>query len=128
MNPLDEPGIQHIRSQLDENNKPRLLFIVPESAGDVFLSTSLLKDLHETYHDYDIYFACKSEFSTILKNNPYIYKIIDFHPHMTHQVLMEGTGEWPGLFDIAIHVTALTQVHTNYMNNGKTRISLNLKK
>jgi hypothetical protein len=128
MNPLEDPNIQHIRSQLDDTGNPRLLFIVPESAGDVFLSTSLLNNLKETYHEYDIYFACKPEFKDILKNNPHIYKILDYHIYMIHQILMEGTGEWPGLFDISIHATCLTQIHTNYLNNSHSRIAIKIKK
>jgi hypothetical protein len=63
-----------------------------------------------------------------LKNNPYITKVIDYLPIMENQTLMEGTGDWQGLFDISIMVTIHTQRFLNYLNNGQTRISLDLRK
>ena len=117
-----------INDQLLDNGNPKLLFIVPESAGDIFLATSLLKSLRETYFEYDIYFACKPQYKDILKNNPYITKVIDYNPVMDNQILMEGTGDWKGLFDISIMTTVLTQRFINYLNNGKTRIALQLRK
>ena len=120
--------INMLYSQLIQNNNKKLLLIVPESAGDIFLVTSLLSSLQETYHEYDIYFSCKPQFQDILKNNPYITKVIDYLPIMENQTLMEGTGDWQGLFDISIMVTIHTQRFLNYLNNGQTRISLDLRK
>ena len=120
--------INIISSQLENNNKKKLLFIVPESAGDIFLSTSLLESLYETYHEYDIYFACKDEYKDVLVNNPYIKSVISYLPIMDNQILMEGTADWQGLFDISIMATIMTQRIINYLNNGQTRIALNLRK
>lgn len=105
----------------------KLLFIVPESAGDIFLSTSLLKSLKTIYSPVDIYFACKQEYKDILKNNPYIKKTINYYPVMENQIYMEGSGEWPGLFDISIMATVLTQRYLNYLNNGIGKIAFKLK-
>ena len=110
-----------------DTNHNKLLFIVPESAGDIFLSTSLLKSLKKMYAPVDIYFACNPEYRDILKNNPYIKKHINYYPIMESQIHMEGTGEWPGLFDISIMATVLTQRYLNYLNNGIGKISFNLK-
>lgn len=120
--------INLIFPQLDLSNSKRLLFIVPESAGDIFLSTSLLKSLKDAYPETDIYFACKPEFKDILKNNPYVKKTIDYLPIMESQILMEGSGEWSGLFMISIMATILTQRHLNYLNHGIGKIMFNLRK
>lgn len=122
-----EEQINFIKQQLVSNDKKKLLFIVPESAGDIFLSTSLLLSLSETYYEYDIYFACKDEYKDILVNNPYIKSVITYLPIMDNQILMEGTADWPGLFDISIMATILTQRMINYLNNGQTRIALDLR-
>lgn len=119
--------LESIRSQLNQNSIPKLLFVVPESAGDIFLSTSLLPSLRETYCEYEIYFACKPLYRDILKDNPYITKVINYIPIMDNQIFMEGTADWHGIFDISIMVTIFTQRLINYLNNGKTRIGLNLK-
>ena len=69
---IDNDQVKHIAGQLNSNDKKKLLFIVPESAGDIFLSTSLLPTMSKNYNEYEIYFACKSEYKDILINNPYI--------------------------------------------------------
>jgi hypothetical protein len=120
--------IKILSDQINNNDKKKLLLIVPESAGDVFLVTSLFSSLKETYHEYELYFACKKQFIPLLYNNPYITKVLEYNPIMENQLIMEGTGEWKGLFDISIMATILTQRHLNYLNNGQTRISLDLRK
>ena len=119
--------LSKINSQLNHNDSKKLLFIVPESAGDIFLSTSILPAMSKNYEGYEIYFACKPEYQSILKNNPHITKVIDYVPLMEQQVYMEGTGEWKGLFDISIMATILTQKILNYLNNGLTKIMFDLK-
>jgi ADP-heptose:LPS heptosyltransferase len=105
------------------NNRSTLLLVLPSSAGDIFLVTSLLKSVkEELYPEFDIYFACSPAFKQILEDNPYIYKVIDFHPEMLHFFRMEGQGEWPGIFDISINIGILTQsAITNYTRNGRDR-------
>jgi hypothetical protein len=116
-----------LKSIIENDNNPRLLFSVPESAGDIFLSTSLLQSLKNAYPNYNIYFACNKQFFPILKKNPLIYKVIEFMPIMENQVIMEGTASWKGFFDISIMATVLTQRYINYLNNGKTKIMFDLK-
>ena len=122
-----ENQLTYINSKIKNNQKKKLLFIVPESAGDIFLSTSLLRSLSENYPDYDIYFSCKPEYKDLLKNNPFITNVIDYQPCMDNQIIMEGTGDWKGLFDISIMTTVLTQRMINYLNNGQTKIAINLR-
>lgn len=128
MNQLSiEQEIRMIASQIIPSNSKKLLFIVPESAGDIFLCTSLLRSLKETYNPVDIYFACKSQFKDILKNNPYITKYIEYLPIMENQIYMEGSGDWHGLFDISIMATILTQRYLNYLNNGIGKVVFDLR-
>lgn len=128
MNQLSiEQQIELIASQLTLSNNKKILFVVPESAGDIFLATSLLRSLKVGYDPVDIYFACKPQFKDILKHNPFISKTIDYLPIMESQIHMEGTGSWSGLFDISIMVTILTQRYLNYLNNGLGKIMFNLR-
>jgi hypothetical protein len=117
-----------ISKLVDNNTKTKILFILPESAGDIFLSTSLLESLKELYPDSDIYYACKEEYHSLLYNNPYIHKTIPYYQIMESQVAMEGTGDWQGVFDISIMASIFTQRFLNYLNNGKGKIAFNLKK
>jgi hypothetical protein len=128
MNPITKAQLDLISEQLDDTGSPRLLLILPESAGDILLATSLFASLKEAYPTHDMYFACQETFFDILKNNPYIYKVIEYSIPMSNQILMEGTGSWSGLFDISIFLSGYTQLYTNYLNNGKTKILLPLKR
>jgi hypothetical protein len=124
----NEQQIEALLRMVDESNKIKVLFIMPESAGDIFLATSLLESLKEMYNDAEIYFACKEEYFDILKNNPYVYKVIPYNLIMENQILMEGTGEWKGVFDISIMAPVFTQRYLNYLNNGIGRIAFNIRK
>lgn len=129
MNHIIKAQLDLIGLQLDlDRKKSRLLLSLPESAGDIFLSTALLPSLQEAYPDYDIYYACNEQFFDILKNNPHIHKVITFNKIMKDQIWMEGTSTWPGLFDISIFIPGYTQIISNYLNNGRTNIQLQLRK
>ena len=117
--------INDIKDHIDDK---KILFCVPESAGDIFLATSLLESLKDSYPDFYIYFACKSEYKDILKNNPYIHKTIQYRQVMDHFHLMEGYSDYSGIFDISYTVTILTQKFQNFHHNGIDKIALNLLK
>jgi glycosyltransferase involved in cell wall biosynthesis len=110
----------------DDKGK-RLLFIMPESIGDVFLSTSLLPSIKETYPEYNIYFATKRENFAILEANPYIYKIVEYIPQMDNLLWLEGYGNHQGYFEIAFLPYIGTQKMLNYIHNGKDKITFDLK-
>jgi hypothetical protein len=129
--------LQKILTEIDvDNNNLKILFILPESAGDIFLATSLLRSLKEIYQnkaneldmdDCDIYFACKKEYFDILKNNPYIKKTLEYDNIMDIQPFMEGYGKWVGLFDISIMASVMTQRLINYLNNGIGCVAFDLR-
>ena len=117
-----EQQIFLISNEIDTNDKINILLVLPESAGDIFES---LKTLYpESY----IYYACNNEYTNILYENPYIYKTITYYPIMDNQIIMEGVGEWKGLFDISIMLNIFTQKYLNYLNNGIGKIAFNLRK
>lgn len=105
----------------------KILFVMPESAGDVLMSTALLKSLKETYPEYLIFFATKPQFQCILKDNPYIDHVIDYDQRMDNLVFVEGIDKHKGFFDICFLPFAATQRFLTYMHNGKDRIAFNIK-
>jgi hypothetical protein len=125
---IEQDQVSKLKTYIDNNNKIKILFCLPESAGDILLSTSLLSSLHDMYDSCDVYYACKEQFHSILKNNPYVYKTIPYMTIMENQILMEGTGDWPGLFDLSFMVPIFTQRYLNYLNNGLGKISFNIRK
>ena len=130
------------KTALDENNKnnkvpfedildkddegKRILISMPQSIGDVYLCTSLLKNMKETYPDYNIYFATKPEYFSILDGNPYIHKCIVYTAALDSLPAMEGQGEHKGYFEIAFLPFIGTQRILNYMHNGKDKIQFDL--
>lgn len=100
---------------------------MPESAGDVFLCTSLLRSLRETYPEYEIYFATKNIYFDILKGNKNIDKIIEYKPEMDNIFAMEGIAGHNGYFDICFIPHSSTQRLITYTHNGLDRIAFNFK-
>ena len=49
---LDETfkeSVEYIEKELEPDSSKKILFAMPQSAGDVFLSTSLFRSMQETY-------------------------------------------------------------------------------
>jgi glycosyltransferase involved in cell wall biosynthesis len=111
----------------DENLK-RVLFIQPESIGDIFLTTSLFESVRNRYPTnlYKIYVATKPEYQNLIEGNPYVDKWIPYHPIMDSAITLEGAGKNEGLCEIAYHPYFSTQRLLSYMHNGKDKIDLQL--
>ncbi len=105
----------------------KLLFVMPESAGDVFLCTALLRSLRETYPNYKIHFATNPIYQCILNGNPYIDFVVNYDSKMDNLLLMEGSGFHIGFFDICLIPHIQTQRVITYTHNGKDKIALDLK-
>lgn len=104
----------------------RILFVMPQSAGDVFMSTSLLPSIKKLYPEYNIYFATKPEFNDLLNGNPYIHKVIQFTPAMENLLTMEGHAKGDGYFDITFLPHLGTQKNYDYQHNGIDKIQFSL--
>lgn len=98
----------------------RLLIVQPQSAGDIFLVTSLLDSLRLKFSKdkWKIYFACDPKFADILFGNPNIDRVIPYHQIMDSQIAMEGHGDNLGYVDICLNPYFSTQRLLNYTHNG----------
>lgn len=111
---------------LDKDDK-RILYVIPEGIGDVFLSTSLFKSIKDQYPEYNLYVATKPENFSVLEGNEWIHRVIPFVPEMNNLLAMEGIGDHKGYFDIAFLAHLPTQVALGWVHNGLTRIQLDLE-
>lgn len=109
----------------DDEGK-RLLISMPQSIGDIYLCTSLLKNIKETYPNYNIYFATKPEYFEILEGNPYIHRVIQYNKNLDNLTTMEGYGNHKGFFEVAFLPFIGTQRMLNYMHNGKDKIQFDI--
>ena len=115
---------EKISDLLDKNDKgKRILYVMPESMGDVFMSTSLFKSLKEQYPEYNLYVATKPEFIEVLDGNPHVHKAIPYQNHMDSLLFLEGRGEHEGWFEIAFLPHVNTQKILTYTHNAKDKIA-----
>ena len=115
-----------IEDFLDRDDKgKRIIYVIPESAVDVFLSTSLFKSIKEKYSDYNLYVATKPEYFHILDGNEYIHKTIPYTPAFDNTLSLEGVGQNEGLFEIAFTPYLTTQRVNNYSHNSKDIVDKN---
>ena len=112
---------------LDKDDKgKRILFCLPEDANDVFMSTSLLKYIKDSYPDYNIYYATKEANYPILSCNPYIHKIVPYDPIMENPSWGEGQGEHEGFFNFVLIPHTNTHRTINFIHDGEHKINYNL--
>ena len=113
---------------LDKTDKgKRILYVMPESIGDIFMSTALFKNIKSQYPNHNIYVATKPEYFEILEGNPYIHKVIQYYPQMDQILWLEGQGDHEGYFEIAFLPHIGTQRFLDYLHNGKTKIQFDIK-
>jgi hypothetical protein len=115
------------KSYLDDDDEgKRLAFIMPESLGDIFMSTSLFRSIKETYPKYNLYVAVKPEHFAVVQGNPYVHKVIPYLPQMDHFTFTEGAGENMGYFEVAFTPYFNTQRQMCYTHNAKDKIVYDL--
>lgn len=109
-----------------ENGRKRACMVIPQSIGDCYLITSLFESFREQYPDYDLYVATQPQYFGIFDNNPYIFKVIPYHPNMENEIFMIGGGEHKGLVDICFLPHITTQKQLNYLRNGQDKIAYDI--
>lgn len=124
-NNVKELGLEDFLDKDDQGK--RMVYVMPESLGDVFMSTCLLEGLKKQYPNYNLYFCTKPENFAILANNPYIHKVIPYHPSMNNLLFLEGVGSHKGFFELAFLPHLQTQANLSYLHNGLTNIEFDIK-
>lgn len=110
----------------DDKGK-RVLVVMPESIGDIFIVSSILKSIRELYPDYSLYFATKPEYFEILDCNPHVTKVIPYVAQMENLVWLEGQWNHKGFFEIAYLPFVGTQRFLDYLHNGQDKIAYDIK-
>ena len=113
---------------LDKEDKgKRILYVMPESIGDIYMSTALFENIKKQYPEHNLYVSVKPEYFEILQGNPYIHKLLQYTPQMDQLLWLEGAGNHSGYFEIAFLPFAGTQRFLDYIHNGKTKIQFEIK-
>ena len=111
-----------------DKNLKKILFIQPESIGDIFLTTSLFESIRYRYpsNKYKFYVATKPEYRELIDGNPYVDKWIPYDPIMDNSIVMEGGMGNEKICDIVYQPYFSTQRLLSYMHNGEDKIDLEL--
>lgn len=103
---------------LDDKDNGRVLVVMPESAGDIFLVSSLFESIKNRYPEWSLYVATKAEFRDLLAGNPFVHKWLEYNPMMDNLAWLEGDSTHNGYFNIAYLPHVVTQRFICYRHNG----------
>ena len=113
-----------IEDYLDKEDKgKRILYVMPDSPVDVFLSTALFKSIKIKYPEYNLYVATKPENFSILLANENVHATIPYTPQFDNPLYLEGVNDEGGYFEIAFTPHLSTQRISNYIHNDKDIIN-----
>jgi glycosyltransferase involved in cell wall biosynthesis len=113
---------------LDKDDKgKRIAVVIPESATDVLMINSLVKNLKKEYPSHNIYIITKPQYFELIEDNLYIHKCIAYSESIDNPSILEGVLDHEGYFDLAFFPTVTTQKIVNYIHNGKDKIQFNLQ-
>jgi len=118
-----------LESVLDKDDEgKRILFVMPESIGDIYMSTSLFKSLKELYPLYNLYVATATEQCvSVLDSNPYVHRVIPYDKKLEIFTFTEGSDRHNGYFEISFTPFFETQRLVNYVHNGKDKLAFDIK-
>lgn len=105
--------------ELDKDDKMRILYIMPRTAGDVLLSTAAVSALKKKYPEASIYFSTMDQYADILKGNPDIKQVVPFSEELFNYRKTEGCAQHKGDFEMTFVANAFTQLVPNWLHNGR---------
>jgi len=114
----EEEKVESVVQVIDHTDKERILFAMPETAGDVLLSTAVIASLAEKYPDASIYFSTKEKYMNILDGNPHIHRVIKYSNSLLDYRVAEGSSQDPGHFKMCFNPYILTQKIPHWLHNG----------
>ena len=111
----------------DEDKGNRIAVVIPQTETDVLLVNSLIKNLKRQYKKYNIYIFTKPEYFSVIDDNPYVHKLLPYSPVLENSFMMEGAGDYEGLFEMVFYPHTTTQKNISYLHNGLDRSQFSLR-
>lgn len=81
------------------SHKKRILYCMPESELDLFISTSLFSSIKELYPDHDLYVACQTPLKPLLFGDDNVHKVLDWSDEF-NTILNVKDFEGDDLFEV----------------------------
>ena len=117
----DANPLEYLTSVLDTPESYNVLFTMPRSHGDVFISTAvvdgLMNDIRKAQPDAKLYFATEPKYFSILDDNANVHKCIEYNQSMMNVDVTEG------VFDLVLTPDVATQyMFSNWVRRGQGRV------
>jgi ADP-heptose:LPS heptosyltransferase len=109
-------SIENLKFRQAVSGKKTLLFTMPQSAGDVFVSTGTIASLRKKFPDHFIKFATTPQFFSILVGNKDIDEVIPFEDWMMNVLVDEFVFDDVFTPNLDIQLTT-----SNWIHGGKGR-------
>lgn len=106
-----------VKDLFDDTGRERGLIVLKQSIGDAFMLTSLFKSFKEQYPNHDLYIATSPKYMDIFLGNPYVYKVLNYHPIFENELAFIGQAHNPKIVDVFMYPAIGTQRHLNYLSN-----------
>ncbi|MDO8659924.1 MAG: glycosyltransferase family 9 protein [Candidatus Parcubacteria bacterium] len=105
---------EHLESFVDTPDDFNIIYTMPMSTGDVFISTAVIDGLKKQLpENAKIYFATQPKYFDLLKGNPHVYKCIPWNEGMLQTELLEE------VFDLALTPNIATHyMFSNWLKKG----------
>ncbi len=84
----------------------------------------MFKSFKEQYPDYDLYIGVDPKFADMFLGNPYVHKIIAYHPAMESELAMIGQGQAVSYVNTYFHPAIGTQRQLDYLSNNNIALEL----
>jgi ADP-heptose:LPS heptosyltransferase/glycosyltransferase involved in cell wall biosynthesis len=117
-NPRNEQeAISFLKKRFDGEGKKTLLYTMPMSAGDVYISTAIVSSLRKKFPDHKIFFATQEKYAPIIRDNPDIDVGMAYENWMQNVPLCEQVFDDVFTPNLSIQTTA-----ANWVKRGKGRL------
>jgi ADP-heptose:LPS heptosyltransferase len=116
---ISKNPLEQIAEEMNPDDKFRIMYCMPQTAGDVLLSTAVIKALKEKYPEATIYFATEKRYFPILKDNPVISKVFEYDDNLLNYRSAEPFGPARGFVDLCFCPFIVTQRIPHWIHGGK---------
>ncbi|MHA1951846.1 MAG: glycosyltransferase family 9 protein, partial [Candidatus Thorarchaeota archaeon] len=113
--------VNQIKSSFTEEDEGlKLLYTMPMSAGDVYISSAVVSGLKKKFPDHKIFFATNEQYASILKGNKEIHRVTSWREWMSNISICEKIFDEVYTPNLAVQMT-----FSNWVHGGKGRLLAN---
>jgi len=110
--------IERIAKDMNETDQFRILYCMPETAGDVLISTGIITALKKKYPHASLYVATQKKYFDILENNPHVDGVFEYNQALDNYRTAEPFGPSVGFVDLCFNPYIVTQRIPHWIHGG----------